>query len=171
VISRGLSSAFIEPVSTIVDVPLPKVQNDRMARGAGALACLIGLWWCSAATAKGPDLVRLCGMQRCHTSNVVERVNRLALYDGFRQRSAPVPAPYYRVALTSTRLQTVHWVFEFVPSRRAVLVLRATFESAKTTSAKPFWATPTPAALREYQQLARGLTPFPAPKRWTAVAA
>src|SRR5688500_6726007 len=81
----------------------------------------------ATAHARGHDTARICGSAECVTVTGVNRVDALALQDGFSPRDAPQPGAFYTVELTSSRLDDIRWLLLYVPSRRAVRVNTADF--------------------------------------------
>jgi hypothetical protein len=123
-----------------------------------------------SASAKGPDTARICGASGCTTIQDVSTVNTLALYtSGFEPRSAPRPAPFFTVELTSS----IHdpgaagWSFLYVPSARALKIVRADFSGGVYDEpTRDSWASLSGEALAAYRRATPVMSPFPADPAW-----
>jgi hypothetical protein len=122
------------------------------------------------AVAKGPDIVRVCGASGCSEIHDVAEVNALALYtSGFESRSEPAAAPFFTVHLTSSvhDLGNAGWSFLYVPSARALKIIRADFSGGvydePTTNS---WVSLSDEALAAYQRATPVMSPFPANADW-----
>ena len=136
-----------------------------MRRTALAILLLLGLP--SVAYAKGPDTATVCGASSCVTATDVDRVNAIA-YGGFSMREAPKPAPFFTIELTSSRLSGVDWSLVYVPSARAVRVIRADFALPiyRRQRAEPYWVTPASKTLATLARATAGLDPYRPSARW-----
>jgi hypothetical protein len=142
-----------------------------MIRGAmrrSAFAILLLLALPSVASAKGPDTATVCGASSCVTTTDVDRVNAIALYGGFAMRGAPKQAPFFTIDLTSSRITGVDWSLVYVPSARAVRVIRADFALPiyRQQRSTPYWVTPVSKTLATLERTTAGLEPYRPSARW-----
>ena len=144
-------------------------NNDGMRLWAGLAAAAV-LIVAPSALAKGPDTARICGESGCTTVDSVEDVNVLALYtSGFQARSEPGAAPFFNVDLTSSFGARAEWSFLYVPSARAVKIIRADFSGGVAgVQTQNSWVTPTPDVLAAYERATDAMSPFPANEQWIA---
>ncbi len=122
----------------------------------------------STALAKGPDSARLCGATGCVTTRVVEVVNVLALWtSGFGARAEPASAPFFTVDLTSSRGTKEKWSFLYVPSARAVKVVRADFSGGVYgVQAMNAWVSPSDDVLAVYERETADISPYAGNDGW-----
>lgn len=136
------------------------------------LGIVVGLALATApvANAKGPDTAKICGPSACTTTTTIEDVNVLALWgSGLDARPEPAPAPFYTVELTSTRGSKQEWAFLFVPSARAVKVIRADFSGGVSgVTTQNDWVTPSDDVLAVYDRVAGDVAPHEGSEAWVA---
>jgi hypothetical protein len=136
------------------------------------LGIVVGLALATAPVghAKGPDSAQMCGKSACTTTTTIEDVNVLALWgSGFDARAEPAAAPFYTVELRSTRGSKQEWSFLYVPSARAVKVIRADFSGGVSgVTTQNDWVTPTDDVLAVYDRVAGDLAPHEASEAWVA---
>ena len=134
------------------------------------LVIFLLLFSSSAAYAKGPDTATICGGSSCVTATDVDRVNAIALYGGFSTRAAPKPAPFFTIKLTHSRLTGAgdDWSLVYVPSARAIRVVRADFALPiyRQQHANPYWVTPASKTLATLARATSGLEPYRPSARW-----
>jgi hypothetical protein len=107
------------------------------------------------------------------TVTKVDEVNALALVtSGFRQSREPPAAPFYTVELTSSRQSDVKWSFLYVPSAKALKIVRADFSGgiggAPATSNT--WVSPSKEVVTAYGDATVGLEPFATSPEWVPSA-
>jgi hypothetical protein len=139
-----------------------------MRRTAFAILLLLALP--SVAHAKGPDTATVCGASSCVTATDVDRVNALALYSGFSMRAAPKPASFFTIKLTHSQLTGAgaDWSLVYVPSARAIRVIRADFALPiyRQQRQDPYWVTPASKTLATLARATSGLEPYGPSARW-----
>ena len=131
---------------------------------------VVGLVAAPSAQAKGPDTARICGASGCSEIEDVAQVNVLALYtSGVEARSEPPAAPFFTVELNSSIHDpgSAGWSFLYVPSARAVKIIRADFSGGvygpQTTNT---WVSLSDDALAAYERATPVMSPFPANEEW-----
>lgn len=132
------------------------------------LVCAVALLAVTPALAKGPDLASICGASGCATVDDVEKVNVLALWTaGFEVRKEPPTAPFFTVELTTTRGAVAKWSYLYVPSARALKIIRADF-SGGISGVQPMneWVSPSTEVLGAYETATAAMSPFPASAGW-----
>lgn len=132
------------------------------------LSCVVALLAVTPALAKGPDLASICGASGCATVDDVEKVNVLALWTaGFEVRKEPPTAPFFTVELTTTRGAVAKWSYLYVPSARALKIIRADF-SGGISGVQPMneWVSPSTGVLAAYDTATAAMSPFPASAGW-----
>lgn len=132
------------------------------------LVCVVALLAATPALAKGPDLASICGASGCATVDDVEEVNVLALWTaGFVVREEPPTAPFFTVELTTTRGAVAKWSYLYVPSARALKIIRADF-SGGISGVQPMneWVSPSAQVLAAYETATAAMSPFPASAGW-----
>ena len=130
-------------------------------------AALFALTASTTALAK-VETVTVCGESGCATITEPEDVNALALYSGgYGERAEPEPAPFFTVTLAPRTGTSQEWSFLYVPSARAVKVVRADFSDGITgMHTKNDWVSPGAEALAANEQATESLTAFPATDDW-----
>ena len=75
------------------------------------------------ASAKGPEKARICGTSGCAVVEGVEQLAPLTLVGApFELRSAPPPAPFFTVVLTSSRDDDAGGTYLYAPSASSLRV-------------------------------------------------
>lgn len=146
----------------------PNASNNGRVRHLIGLACAVALLAVTPALAKGPDLASICGTSGCATVDDIEEVNVLALWTaGFEVRKEPPTAPFFTVELTTTRGAVAKWSYVYVPSARALKIIRADF-SGGISGVQPMneWVSPSTEVLAAYETATSAMSPFPASAGW-----
>lgn len=150
----------------------PIIDDNSHVKARAAIVAVLALLTAPGALAKGPDSARICGESDCVTTGTIEDVNVLALWTaGFQARDEPSAAPFYTVELSATRGTKQKWSFLYVPSARAVKVIRADF-SGGVAGVKTMndWVTPSEDVLAVYDRVAGDVSPHSASEGWVVSA-
>lgn len=128
----------------------------------------------AAAMAKGPFDGRLCGVSGCVTLRGYEATAPFTAWWSrpFTERSAPAPAPFYRVVLrqeTPDGLKPVTWTLLYVP-RRAAMRIAQNRVPPYAAGVGPYWREVPGSARAALDRATQGVTPFPASPVWHACA-
>lgn len=147
---------------------VPPPSNNGRVRLLIGLGCAVALLAPTPALAKGPDRASICGASGCVTVANVEEVNVLALWTaGFEVRNEPPAAPFFTVELTTTRGAVAKWSYVYVPSARALKIIRADF-SGGISGVQPMneWVSASTEVLAAYETATSAMPPFPASAGW-----